>query len=284
MITMDTAERLIRLSRPPRGLHGSRMVLLGLGLLLAAALAHPGFIAQTGMPTWVWPHVLLLAILAVILTIAIRQRAQSRLMLVAFENLQLQEWDRARENLTRLLARPVRHAPARAEALMGLGGLAEIGRHYDVAQRVYEAILNEASANPVQLLMARVALAATMFRTGQTADAVEMIDRLDRTSLPDSLRTHVELVSLFREVVMGQGGSGLDKAEHRRDLFRRYLSTRAGYGYGLLAAAYDHAQRGDMARKYWTDATLLISEKTLVERFHELEPMAARYPAVEHVL
>jgi tetratricopeptide (TPR) repeat protein len=281
---MDTAERLVRLSRPPRGLRGSRMVLLGLGLLLGAALARPEFLARAGIPTWIWPHVLLLAALVMILVIAIRQRTQARLVLAAFESLQLQEWEQARENLTRLLARPVRHAPARAEALMGLGGLAEIGRHYDVAQRVYEAILSEASANPVQLLMARMALAAAMFRTGQTADAVDMIDRLDRTSLPESLKAHVELVSLFREVVMGQGGSGLDKAEYRRDLFRRYLSTRAGYGYGLLAAAYDHAQRGDMARKCWEDATLLIREKTLVERFQELEPMAARYSAVEHVL
>ena len=191
---------------------------------------------------------------------------------------------KARTHLTKLLAKPVRHAPARAEALLGLGGLAEIGHSYDVAQRVYESILSEGAANPVQLLMTRMALAATLLRTGQTTDAVDMIDRLDRTSLPDSLKAHVELVSLFREVVMGQAARTLDKADYRRGLFREHLGTRAAYGYGLLAAAYDRGSQPSMAQKLWEDATLLIRVDTLVERFRELEPLAARYTAVEHVL
>jgi len=281
---MDTVERLIRQSRPPRGLHGSRMVLLGVGLLLGAALARPEVLTQTGVPLWVWPHVVLLFVLAVILRNALRQQRQAKLMLAAFESLQLQEWEQARQHLTQLLAKPVRHAPARTEALLGLGSLAEIGHSYDVAQRVYESILNEAVANPVQLLMTRMALAATLLRTGQTTDAVELVDRLGRTSLPDSLRAHVELVSLFREVVMGQAADGLDKADYRRGLFREHLGTRAAYGYGLLASAYDHANQPSQAQKYWEDATLLIRANTLVERFRELAPVAARYVPVEHIL
>jgi len=281
---MELAERLVRASRPPRGLHGSRMVLLGIGLLLGAILARPESVAQTGVPLWIWPHVVLVFILLMMLRTALRQQRQAKLMLTVFESLQLQEWDQARTHLTKLLAKPVRHAPARTEALLGLGGLAEIGHSYDVAQRIYESILSEGAANPVQLLMTRMALAATLLRTGQTTDAVDMIDRLGRTSLPDSLKAHVELVSLFREVVMGQAASTLDKADYRRSLFREYLSTRAAYGYGLLAAAYDRGNQPSMAQKFWEDATLLIPADTLVERFRELAPLTARYTAVEHIL
>lgn len=284
MVSRELAEKLVRASRPLRGLHGSRMVLLGVGLLLGAALARPEYLSQTGIPLWVWPHLVLLFILAVILLKLLHQQRQARLMLAAFESLQLQDWEQARRHLTRLLAKPVRHAPARTEALLGLGSLAEIGRNYDVAQQVYQAILDEAVANPVQMLMTRMALATTLLRTGQTTDAVDMIDRLSRTSLPDSLKAHVELVSLFREVVMGQAADELDKADRRRALFREHLGTRAGYGYGLLAAAYDHANQPDLAQRYWEDATLLIRADTLVERFGELAPLAARYVAVEHVL
>lgn len=284
MVTMGTAERLIRSSSPLRGLRGSRIALLGLGLLLGGALARPEAIGRIGIPVWVWPNVLLLLVTGAVLWIGLRQREQARLMLAAFESLQLQEWEQAREHLGRLLARPVRHAPARAEALMGLGSLAEIGHRYDVAQRVYESILADVAANPVQLLMARIALAAAMLRTGQTADAIEIVDRLGRTSLPDSLKAHVELLSLFREVVMGQAADGIDRAEYRRGLFRKHLSTRAGFGYGLLALAYDRADRPDLARSCWEDATLLIPAGTLVQRFAELAPIAARYPAAERVL
>lgn len=284
MISKELAEKLVRTSRPLRGLHGSRMVLLGIGLLLGAALARPEYLTQSGIPLWVWPHVVLLFIVAVVLLKLVRRQRQATLTLAAFESLQLQEWEQARRHLVKLLARPVNHAPARTEALLGLGNLAEIGHDYDAAQEVYEAILNEAVANPVQLLMTRMALAATLLRTGQTADAVEMVDRLDRTSLPDSLKAHVELVSLFREVVMGQGADGLVKADYRRALFREHLGTRAGYGYGLLAAAYDQANLPSPAQKCWADATLLVRADALVDRFGELAPVAARYAAVEHVL
>lgn len=282
MITMDMAEKLIQASRPPRGLHGSRMVLLGIGLLLGATLARPEILGQLGLPGWVWAHLVLLIVLFLMLWVGLRQRAQGQLMLSAFEGLQLQEWDKARDSLMRLLTRPVRHASARAEALIGLGSLAEIGHSYEVAQRIYESILSEAAANPVQLVMARMALSATLLRTGQTTDAVEMIDRLGRTSLPNSMKAHVELVTLFREVVMGQAADTIDKADYRRGLFREHLGTRAAYGYALLAAAYDRAGQSEVARQYWHDATLLIHARTLVERFRELAPLAARYPATEH--
>ncbi|MGQ9648882.1 MAG: tetratricopeptide repeat protein [Phycisphaerae bacterium] len=284
MISKELAEKLVRASRPLRGLHGSRMVLLGIGLLLGAALARPEYLAQGSIPLWVWPHVVLLFIVAVILLKLLRQQRQARLTLAAFESLQLQEWEQARRHLVKLLTRPVNHAPARTEALLGLGSLAEIGHDYDAAQQVYQAILDEAVANPVQLLMTRIALAATLLRTGQTADAVDMVDRLARTSLPDSLKAHVEMVSLFREIVMGHAADGLAKADYRRALFREHLGTRAGYGYALLAAAYDQANLPSLAQKCWEDATLLVRADTLVERFGELTSVAARYVPVEHML
>jgi tetratricopeptide (TPR) repeat protein len=285
MVSLDLVGRLIQASRPPRGwLHGSRMALLGVGLLLGAFLARPEILGKTGIPLWLWPHIFLLILLVVILRVGLRQRRQGRLMLEGFESLQLREWDKARAALTRLLSQPIRHAQARAEALLGLAGLAEVDHSYDAAQRIFEVILSESSASPVQLLMARVSLAATLLRMGQTADAVDLIDRINRVSLPESLRAQVEMLNLFREVSMGQSAQAIEQAEYRRGLFRQHLSTRAGYGYALLAAAFDQGGRPETARDYWQDATLLIRPEELLERFAELKPIAARYAAAERVL
>jgi tetratricopeptide (TPR) repeat protein len=285
MVSLDMADRLIHVSRPPRGwLHGSRMALLGVGLLLGAFLARPELLGQTGIPTWIWPHIFLLILLALIVRVGLRQRRQSRLILEGFESLQLHEWDKARAALTRLLSQPIRHAQARAEALLGLAGLAEVDHSYDAAQRIFEAVLDEAVASPVQLLMARVSLAAVMLRTGQTADAVDLIDRINRSSLPESLRAQVEMLNLFREVTMGQSAHAIEQADYRRGLFRQHLSTRAGYGYALLAAAFDQGGQPEAAQRYWQDATLLVRPEELLERFVELKPIAARYAAAERAL
>jgi hypothetical protein len=162
--------------------------------------------------------------------------------------------------------------------------MAESDRSYDISQHIYERILEEQSGEPLQLFSARVALAAAMFRTGQTADAVNAVDQLDREDLPAPLRAQVELLSLYREVTMGQGGQHLDRAEMRRELFRRHLGTRAGYGYALLAAAFEHAAQPQVATKYWSDATLLVQPADLTWRYPETEHMATKYGAEERPL
>ena len=123
-----------------------------------------------------------------------------------------------------------------------------------------------------------------MLRTGQTADAVTLIDRLILQDLPGPLRAQVELLALFREVVMGHTHESVTRAEERVTLFRTHLSTRAGFGYALLAVAFERADQPAVARRYWHDATLLVPVKELVKRFGELEPIADRYPAVEYPL
>ena len=284
-MTIETIDRLIASSRPRRGLlRGSRLALLGLGALLGAYLADPDLFSPTRVPVWLLPQIVLLILAVLILQTAVKQRRLVKLMLAGFEAVQLRQWDQARDVLVRLLRHAVTPAQARAESLLSLASVAEADRQFDAAQRIYEAVLVENAADPLQLHTARVALAAAMLRTDQTADAVDLIDRLARVELPAALRAQVELLSLFREVTMGQADAGLARAEQRAELFRHHLSTRAGFGYGLLAAAFDRANQPAQAQRYWHDATLLIRPKELLERFEELAPIAAKYPAAEFVL
>ncbi|MBI4579516.1 MAG: hypothetical protein HY718_07440, partial [Planctomycetes bacterium] len=59
------------------------------------------------------------------------------------------------------------------------------------------------------------------------------------------------------------------------------LGTQAGYGYALLAAAFDAGGQAEAARRHWHDATLLIPVAELVRRFPELGPLAGKHPPAE---
>jgi hypothetical protein len=205
-------------------------------------------------------------------------------MLKSIEAVQLKQWAEARQALFQLLRYPIRHTQARAESLLALAAVAESDHDYDTSQHIYESLLAEGQLDPIQQHTTNVALAAVMLRNGQTTDAVSLIDRLVKADLPEPLRAQVELLSLFREVIMGQAADNIERAEQRRELFRKHLSTRAGYGYGLLAMAFDLANRPDEAQRYWQDATLLIRPAELLERFAELKIVAAKYRATEVVL
>ncbi len=282
---LNTIDELIASSQPRhRGLRGSMLILLGLSLFLGAMWADPGLLVWSGPLGSILPQVVLVLMVVLVIRNTLRQRQKSRLMETAFEAVQLKDWLRAEEALNQLLRRPIRYTLARAESLLALAAVHESRRDYPAAQRIYEGLLEENSADPLQLHAARVSLAAVMLRNGQTTDAVDLIERLERIELPDALRAQVELVALFREVAMGQAEASIARAEERRELFRQYLSTRAAYGYGLLAAAFDRVAKEDTARAFWRDATLLVQPAQLTARFDELAGVAAKYPAAEFAL
>jgi hypothetical protein len=278
MVTVETAEQLVLSSRPRGGLlRGPLFVLLGISILVGGLSADSR--VSEGTMTWLLPQLLVLAIGGVLVYYVRRQRLLARRIQEGVEAVQLRQWPRAWQALSTLLRRPVPHPAARAESLLALAALAESDNSFEASQRIYERLLEERQADPVQLHTARLGLGAAMLRTGQTADAVGLIDRLEREDLPGSLKARTELLALFREITMGHAADRLDRADERRDLFRRHLGTRAGYGYALLAYACDQAGDSTRAARFWHDATLLLGSFELIRRFGQLERLSARYPA-----
>lgn len=285
MVTQEKAQELIDSSRPARGFFTTpRLILLSLIFLLTFSLIAPERFGGSHPLLNLVPYLIMLGLFGIIGYTFHRQRKLSRLMLQGMEAVQLKEWQKAFDKLTELLQHPLRHERARAEALLALAQVAESGNNYEAAQHIYDAMLDEDTGDSLQLHNARIGRAAAMLRNGQTTDAIQLIDKLVRKDLPAPLKAQAELLSLFREVYMGQTHDSIEKAEIRRTLFRKYLSTRAGYGYALQAAAFHRENLPEKARQYWQDATLLVRPDELLNRFEELKKVAESYPAVEFQL
>lgn len=282
---IETVDALIASSRPRRRLlRGSMLLLLALSMFLGASLADPKVVSSNLPLGWLVPQLLLLTMIGLVLRHGLRQRRTSRLMLQAFESVQLREWDRASDLLQQLLRHPLRYRTARAESLLALAAVAESEQDHATAQHIYEAVVLEQEAEPLQMYTAQLGLAGAMLRTQQTTDAVALIDRLRRNQVPDALRAQVELLALYRDITMGQVDAAIEAADQRRELFRRHLSTGAGHGYALLALAFHRAGRVEEAGQLWHDATLLVRAADLLRRYPELKDVTGRYPAVEHAL
>lgn len=283
MIDLKTIDQLIRTSEPQRRWRrGSTIALLGLSMLLGAILASPSWKEGHVLLGWIVPHALLLTIVGLVAYDVWRQKKIGRLLNAAQEAVQWRDWERAGDLLRQMLSHPNRVPSMRARGLMALAAVAEGEQQYEAVCRVCDYLRREVSGRPVLRHMVEVSMAAALLRTGQTTDAVAMIDRLRGVDLPDSLRAHVELLALLREVSLGHAHEQLEQVEKRRELFRTHLGTQAAYGYGLLAAAFDRAGMPEEAAKQWHDATLLMRVEELVRRVPELAPIAARHPAVEH--
>jgi len=282
MISSKTAHELLERARHrPVWSSPYTLVLLLLGMALGASLANPRGLTENRLLELLLPQALLAVTAGALWTRARRQQRIAAAMTSAWEAIQLKDWDRAEQEVVALLRRPIRPASARIHVLMMLAAVADSRKEYGVSQEILTSVLGEPGLDPGTRYAARIALAGTTLRSQQLTDAVRMIDNLSREEVPEPIRAQVELLDLFRHVVMGQVEDAVEGAEERRVLFRRRLGTRAGYGYALLAAALDRAGQTDRAAELWRDATLLIRPTELLDRFGELATVAKKYPATE---
>lgn len=200
-------------------------------------------------------------------------------LMTAREAADLNDWPQVARCVRRLLARPVRPPQARYHAYLLYGAAAERSGSHAAGERAFELLLGDENSDPAAKYHAAIGLAALKLRTEQLTDAVRLLDRLRRIELPPPLEAGRELVRLFQEVLMGHYDDAIAEFERRRALFRRHLSTRAGYGYGLFAAAFHARGRTEDAATQWRDATLMLPPELLVERYELLRPVAQSYAA-----
>lgn len=261
----------------------SWFVLLGIA---AAAVFFALQQDQDSADAWTWlvllPWILVLWILFIGWLEARRQRNRRRDINRAWQNVQLENWEEARSALEAPMQKPIMSPSDRCQAFMLLAGIAEQARQFDPAVKIYETLLIERVGDGFQLQEVQLALAAAKIRNEELTDGVRLLNRLERVTMPASLQAVFQLVRLYQQVFMGQLEDAVDGLADRRSLFRRHLSTKAGYGYGLLAAAMHHLKRNEEATGLWRDATTLVPADKLVAEYSLLVPVSANYRSVEH--
>lgn len=253
------------------------------GAVLGAMLAQPSWLPENAFLQFVVPQGLLIGLIIWVWIRARRQEEAIARLESATEAIQFHDWERGESLIVSLLQRPLDPPGARLRALLGLATVAEGQRQYAVCQHVLERVRRECVADRGLDAYVRIALADTMLQNDQLHDAVQLIERLNREDLPASLKARVEMLNLFRAVRMGQAQDAVDRADERRELFRRHLGTKAGYGYGLLAAAFDRAGESGRAAAMWCDATTLLDAAEIVDRFAEVRFVAAKYSSAKRL-
>ena len=284
MLSPPAIQELIRRSQPRSRLAGARLPIYILsGVLVGILIAEPALLGLPAEASSVAPLLLVLWVVGLGRWELRRHLRQVRRWNQANEAVLLEEWQAALQTLRALLARPVDNAIIRVQGLLSLAAVTDHFGQYESSQVIYESLLNEQSAQPVQRQAAAVGLAAALLRNEALADAVSLIDRLARVAedAPQPWKAQIELLCLFREAVMGQYDDILEATDRRRELFRECLSTRSGYGYALLALGHHRRGVSEVAGRLWHDATLLIRPEKLMHRFPVLSDMAGRYPACE---
>lgn len=282
MISPQVARELIQCCQPRTRLAGLRLPLcLASGVLIGALVANPRMLHLPRSVAVAVPLILALGIIVAARRGMRRRWRMHRQWIRVSEAIQLEEWATARQTLSVLLSGAVDNSVVRAQGLLSLAAVADHYHEHRSSQLIYEHVLGSPGALAVQLHVAAVGLATAMLRNEEITGAVRLIDRLARQDLPRPWKAHVELVGLFREVVMGQYDDVLATAEQRRALFRECLSTRSGYGYALLALGLHRRGQTERAGRLWNDATLLIRPEKLLDRFPMLVELKERYPACE---
>lgn len=283
MLDTQQIDRLIASSRSRPGGQYRRLV-AGVAILSACFALAVLAMNASGWPAaarLALPWLFLLAIGGLLVWWVARQRQAVERSRLAVEALQLEDWDTAEQQLVARLSRPVNPPSARAQALLALGTLANRQGAYQGAANVFQALADEPAHNILSRTLGRVGLAEACLRLDRLTDAVDLLASLRQLTLPDFIRARLELVALFQEVSMGHGQEAAQAIDERAELFRKHLSTRAGMGYGLFAAACHQQGDPQQAETWWKQATVLVRLPRLLADYPLLAGLAEKYPSVE---
>jgi len=267
---------LAALNRPP----GVSLpaIALGLGLLAVGAMmlsAGRGRLAGiAALITWT-----LIAALAGLMFFSSRRHYRlARCIEEADCLVRLRDWPAALVRLTQAAALGRRSEPARAAAVTYLGEIALWARHYDLAERAFEqAVQMEAWLNRDLKCRAQIGLIEAKLRSDQLTYVADAIAHMKQQDLPDLYKAKVMLLQCAHRLYTGHADEVATQAADLAEDFRKHLSTDAGYGYGLLAAALDATGQATAAARYWADATLLIKAESLTQRYPETQSVAGKF-------
>ncbi|MBX3395420.1 MAG: hypothetical protein KF841_08625 [Phycisphaerae bacterium] len=278
-------DRAFEATTPPQRRSHRWYFLIGLSL---AALFIPALRGDDlGLPRGsviIVPSIIAFSIMSIVAAITRRRRRRRAEIVTAWDAVQLEDWQAAESALLPNLATPIHSPIDRCQAFIALAALAEQRRNYDAAIRIYQQLLIDRIGDPVQLQHAQISMTTAKIRNEELTDGLQMLDRLERFEMPQALKAFVAWTRLYQRVFMGQFEDAVAGLAEARALFRRFLSTKAGYAYALIATAMHHLARHDVAARYWLDATTLVSSQRLIQEYPLLAPVAGTYPAAEHPL
>lgn len=275
-------ERSFELTSPPKRRNFWRYFLIGIGLALLFLPAVNGNDLGLPRPALIAiPAAFALGIMGGVAAMTRRQRSRRQIVMAAWDGVQLEEWDHAEKAVSESLDRPLATPADRCQAYLALAAVLERKRKYEAALQIYGKLLIHRIGDPYQLQHVQIAMTAAKFRNEELTDAIQMLDRIEKFPMPLTMRALVSWTRLYQQVFMGQFEDAIKDLEETRQLFRRYLSTRAGYTYALFAKALHQTGRTDLAAKYWQDATLLIKPERLMEEYPFLPPIPTSYPHAE---
>jgi len=283
LLDSDAIEASFAASQPRRrslfGLQSLMMATVVCVVFLAMAGPRFGVPADAGL---ILPPIVIGAALGIGHRASRRRKACRDAVTRAWQHLQFDEARPALDALGPIMRGPITSESDRGQAYMLMAGAAERLGRFDAAVQIYETLLIQRVGDIAQLQEAQIRLAAAKVRNDELTDAVTLIGRLAQVPMPPPLKAAFDLVHLFQQVFMGHHADAIQHEEEQRALFRKYLSTKAAYGYGLLAAAMHYLGRIPDASRLWRDATTLMRSEKLVREYPLLAPVSLAYPAVEY--
>jgi len=225
------------------------------------------------------PAAFALGVLGGVASASRRRRRKRAFVTLARESVQLEKWEAAAAALEGGLTRPIHSESDRASAFLSLAAVAERDKNFGSAIEIYKNLLVNRIGEPHQLHIVQMAMTSAKLRNEELTDGIDMLGRLEKMTMPLHYRAVLASIRLYPQVSPGPFADAVENLDELRELVRRYLSTRAGYPYALIAKALHQLGRTDQAERYWKDATMLVRPERLTEELPFLAPLQTVYQA-----
>jgi hypothetical protein len=266
--------------RPPFPVAPLLMICLAIGLggLLLSGTGDPasGSIVRTAVVFI--PLIVLLALSFWGGTMARRFRDENTFVTRVEDSARLDHYDSAVPGLVPLLGAAMLSPLHRLRALfVYVMALLRCGR-YEEATRAIDQLLEEGVTSGMVPPL-KAARAYSLLREDRLHDADRALTELKRLGRDGNFSALAAVAEAYRDVRTGNSDAILEHHAQRCDNVRRQVGRRLADLEAM--AAWAHLRKSDLpaAQFHWSRATLLDSPRELVDRYPELNAVAAACPA-----
>lgn len=269
--------KLLEQSLPGRGVWfvGYALGLFLLVLLASAyvAAAYPKWGNAANLGSAFVTLLIVVGLVGLTVRAARRNRAEQARLEGIDELIQLRRWQEAAGVLEQFLSFPTASHAGRIQGLIYLSMVLTRYHRFDEAIDASNYVLEHVQLDPVTEYTVKLSRAMAMLRLDHLVDADQAISELRRMGEGES--GSLSLIEIYRDVKTGHPEEAVDLFSKRLTSMRQQLGHRVGDAYALAGKAMRMLGRLDDARRFWTDATILISAEELIRRYPELDGMNA---------
>jgi len=253
--------------------------------MVIAAMMAIWLLAGDNVLVMMLPWLMLLGVMVYFAVRVRRQQALDQQVRRINEQAMLRHTADALRGAWQLLPQLTTHPQAHGQTVSIMAGTFLHAQAYEQTIVVCDYLLPHVPPDHPARHFLRLQRVLALLHLDRLADADDALRKLHKADLGSTESAMLDIAQLYQQIKTHHYDDAVHESGHMIERLRP-LGVDAGFGYAMLACAYQHVDEPEFAEKWWARATMLLRPGVIFHAIPELKGLTAlpASPSLDEVL